>query len=294
METTMLTSNVTTVNFHLVKHCPMACNFCYARYDDVIRDTGVQPLGLSHEKALTVIAETATLGFKKINFAGGEPLLRKDLPELICYAKSLGLTTSIISNGQLLTADWAESVKGVLDQIGISVDSALPERRVLMGRAINKKPLSNPDYFSRAKVVHEARISLKINSVVTATNSEEDLSDFISQLKPSRWKVFQALQIDGQNNLDASAIRCPDEAFKAFKERHQHLEQKGIRTVFEGNEDMTGSYAMIDPAGRFYDNVAGKHRYSLPVWQVGGVEAFSSVVVDAPKFFARGGSYNLK
>ena len=39
METPMPTAKVTTVNFHLVKHCPMACNFCYARFEDVIRDT---------------------------------------------------------------------------------------------------------------------------------------------------------------------------------------------------------------------------------------------------------------
>ena len=122
METPIPSPNVTTVNFHLVKHCQMACNFCYARFDDVIRDTKVSKLGLPTEQARAVVTELARLGFKKINFAGGEPLLRKDLPELIRFAKSLGLVTSIISNGQLITADWIESVSGHLDQIGISVD----------------------------------------------------------------------------------------------------------------------------------------------------------------------------
>jgi len=293
METPIPSPNVTTVNFHLVKHCQMACNFCYARFDDVIRDTKVSKLGLPTEQARAVVTELARLGFKKINFAGGEPLLRKDLSELIRYAKSLGLVTSIISNGQLITADWIESVSGHLDQIGISVDSALPERRVLMGRAIKGRPLSNDDYLHRANLIRRANISLKINSVVTAQNCTEDMTAFIAQLAPRRWKVFQALQIDGQNDLDAALIRCPDQAFAVFRQTHAGLTTRGIRTVFEGNEDMTASYAMVDPFGRFYDNAAGTYRYSQPIWQVGGVVALGQVVVDAGKFIARGGIYKV-
>ena len=289
----MPNAKVTTVNFHLVKHCPMACNFCYARFDDVIRDTKVSKLGLPTEQARAVITELAKLGFEKINFAGGEPLLRKDLPELIRYAKSLGLVTSIISNGQLITADWIKSVYGHLDQIGISVDSALPSRRVQMGRAINGKPLTNDDYLDRAALIRLANISLKINSVVTAQNFDEDMSDFIRQLAPQRWKVFQALQIDGQNDLDAAFIRCPDLAFEFFKRTHAGLKAQGIRTVFEGNDDMTASYAMVDPYGRFYDNIEGAYRYSEAIWKVGGETARAQVIVDAGKFVARGGVYKV-
>lgn len=289
----MPAAKVTTVNFHLVKHCPMACNFCYARFDDVIRDTKVSKLGLPTEQARKVVAELAALGFKKINFAGGEPLLRKDLPDLIRFAKSLGLVTSIISNGQLITVDWIKSVYGHLDQIGISVDSALPERRVKMGRAIKGKPLSNDDYLDRAALIRLAHIALKINSVVTAENWDEDMTAFIRQLAPARWKVFQALQIDGQNDLDAAFIRCPDQAFAHFKRTHGGLTNQGVRTVFEGNDDMTASYAMVDPAGRFYDNVEGTYRYSQPIWKVGGEAALGQVVVDASKFVARGGVYKI-
>ena len=133
----------------------------------------------------------------------------------------------------------------------------------------------------------------KINSVVTAQNFAEDLAGFIQELAPQRWKVFQALQIDGQNNLDAAALRCSDEAFATFKRTHAGLTQAGIRTVFEGNDDMTASYAMVDPFGRFYDNIEGTYRYSQPIWAVGGQAARNQVVMDAGKFVARGGVYAL-
>jgi radical S-adenosyl methionine domain-containing protein 2 len=162
-----------------------------------------------------------------------------------------------------------------------------------MGRAINGKPLTNEDYLDRAALIRLAHISLKINSVVTAQNFDEDMNGFIRQLAPQRWKVFQALQIDGQNNLDAAFIRCPDQAFDLFKRTHAGLSAQGIRAIFEGNDDMTGSYAMVDPFGRFFDNVEGVHRYSQPIWKVGGTTALSQVVVDAEKFIARGGVYKV-
>ena len=271
----------------------MSCNFCYARFDDVIRDTKVSALGLPTDQAKKVIFELVLLGFNKINFAGGEPILRKDLPELIKYAKSLGLITSLVTNGHLITQDWVEKVTGSLDQIGISVDSSNPETRIKMGRAVNNIPLTNEDYLSRAKMIRESGIALKINTVVTAQNHLENMTQFILDLKPKRWKVFQALQIDNQNNLDESKILCPDEWFADYRLRHSSVLAHGIVAIFEDNEDMQSSYAMVDPAGRFYDNTEGKHTYSDPILSVGGATALGQTSTSFEKFLSRGGVYQI-
>ena len=55
---------------------------------------------------------------------------------------------------------------------------------------------------------------------------------------------------------------------------------------------MTGSYVMVDPAGRFFDNVAGVHRYSRPINEVGVEAALGEVTVDPDKFQFRNGRYN--
>ena len=57
---------------------------------------------------------------------------------------------------------------------------------------------------------------------------------------------------------------------------------------------MMGSYIMIDPEGRFFDNHAGEHHYSKPILEVGVEEAFSSVYYDPVKFLVRGGSYDYR
>ena len=54
-----------------------------------------------------------------------------------------------------------------------------------------------------------------------------------------------------------------------------------------------GSYAMIDPHGRFFDSAGGGHRYSAPILEVGLVAAFSQVSFDPVKFLHRGGDYDF-
>ena len=66
----------------------------------------------------------------------------------------------------------------------------------------------------------------------------------------------------------------------------------GIRVVAESNDLMTGSYVMVDPAGRFFDNVAGTHAYSRPINQVGVDAALREVSVDPDKFRLRDGLYD--
>jgi len=56
MEQPMHISTSSTANFLLDKPCQMSCNFCYARFDEVIRDTKVKACG-SITHALVIIDE---------------------------------------------------------------------------------------------------------------------------------------------------------------------------------------------------------------------------------------------
>jgi len=52
------------------------------------------------------------------------------------------------------------------------------------------------------------------------------------------------------------------------------------------------SYLMIDPAGRFYDNVGDRHTYSRPILEVGIAEALQGIRFDHDKFLDRDGFYD--
>ena len=49
---------------------------------------------------------------------------------------------------------------------------------------------------------------------------------------------------------------------------------------------------MIDPSGRFFDNVSGKHKYSSRILSVGVRPAYESMSYNYDKFVERGGVYD--
>ena len=87
-----------TVSFHVIKPCNMGCKFCYATYN-----TFNVKNQLSYIDACIIVAKLAEAGVQKITFAGGEPMLYKHLDAVIEFAKSIGVTTSIITNGSMIT-----------------------------------------------------------------------------------------------------------------------------------------------------------------------------------------------
>jgi radical S-adenosyl methionine domain-containing protein 2 len=269
----------------------MRCKFCFATFKDVKQT--ILPKGhLPKEEAIEVVTQLAEIGFEKITFAGGEPTLCAWLPDLIRTAKSYGLTTMIVTNGSNLTDEFLANNQKSLDWIALSIDSIVKETNIKTGRAISgSNPLTFDCYKKLVDRVKFYGYGLKINTVVTSENFHEDLTELIEYAQPKRWKIFQALPIEGQNNGKIDSFQVTAEQFFSFVNNHKNLDS--ITDIIpESNNDMKGSYAMVDPAGRFYDNVDGKHNYSLKITDVGARIAIQQVNYDFNKFIERGGIYD--
>ena len=74
-------------------------------------------------------------------------------------------------------------------------------------------------------------------------------------------------------------------------QRHADLEAV-TRIVPETNAQVRGSYVMVDPAGRFFDNAEGRHRYGLPILEVGVPAAIAQMSFNEERFLERGGLYS--
>ena len=279
---------IPSINFHLWEPCNMRCKFCFATFQDVKQT--ILPKGhLPKEEALKVVREIAKSGFEKITFAGGEPTLCPWLPELIREAKNKGLTTMVVSNGSRLTDKFLAENKQYLDWIAISIDSLESSTNLKIGRAITgKKSLTRAYYINVIKKIEEYGYGLKINTVVNAYNYKEDFNVFINQTNPKRWKVLQVLPIEGQNDDKVDEFKISETQFSEFISRHKNIQS----IVPEYNDDITNSYVMIDPAGRFFSNDKGKHEYSEPILDIGIKEAFASRNYNYSKFLNRKGLYN--
>ncbi len=266
------------VSFHIVKPCNMKCKFCYATFDDM----HVQQM--SFEDAQICIDKLIDAGVTKITFAGGEPLLYKHIKQVIVYAKKKGITTSIISNGSLLTDHWLSEMLPYLDWVGISIDSLNRDTNISIGRTT----LKNPDYRRLIGSVNLLGYKLKINTVVNRYNHNEDFKNFIAWANPDRWKVFQTLRIEGQNETQFDEIKCSDKDFYNFIDRHNGIDA----LVPEDNEAMTGSYLLIDPQGRLFENSKGKHTYSDSLISNEMEHCLGQIELNRETFIARGGIYN--
>jgi len=282
---------IPSVNFHLWEPCNMRCKFCFATFQDVKKT--ILPKGhLSKSKAIALVRKMAEFGFEKITFAGGEPTLCPWLIDLIKTAKDLGMTTMIVTNGSKLDLGKLEIFKSNLDWIALSIDSIKADTNVNIGRAIvGKRAIDLENYKEIIKRIKSLGFGLKINTVVNGFNSNEDMTEFIKFALPKRWKILQVLTVEGQNDKKIKRLMVSSKEFQGFVNRHSRL--SNITTIIpEANTDMRGSYAMVDPAGRFFDNTNGGHSYSEPILEVGIETAYGQVKIDEFKFTQRGGEYN--
>ena len=199
----VLDIGVPTVNFHLWKPCNMRCGFCFASFQDIPRE--VLPAGhLGREESLRVVEALGRAGFRKLNFAGGEPTLCPWLPDLLACASALGVTTSVVTNGSRITRDWVKMVAGSLDWAALSVDSVNPDTLRRTGRQTRAGPMTEEDYLAAIALLMEYGVRVKINTVVTRDNLGEDLTGFIAAALPERWKLLQALPRRGPGTTTPS------------------------------------------------------------------------------------------
>ncbi len=286
-----IANEIPSVNYHLWKSCNMRCSFCFATFQDI--DPHILPKGhLGIGVSITVVESLAQAGFQKINFAGGEPTLCPWLPDLIQKAKEMAFTTSVATNGSRITAEWLEEIDGCLDWVALSIDSVDPKTLSRTGRTTRSGPISQHDYLRAIAILKQHDVRAKINTVVTRSNLNEGLTDFILEARPERWKLLQVLPVKGQNDRLVGEHVVSSDEFDRYVQRSLCVESYGVVVVPESNELMTGSYVMVDPAGRFFDNVSGFHTYSRPTIEVGVEEALKDVSLDPNRFLLRNGLYD--
>lgn len=271
---------VLAVNYHLYKHCNERCAYCFATFRDV---RGL----LCEADSVRLIQQLHERGLEKLTFVGGEPTLHPSLPELLRVAHALGVTTALVSNGAKLP-ELLDSSATYLDWVGLSVDSSREDVQQALGRGHGGYVQRSVGLFDRCRALG---LKTKLNTVVTALTWEEDMSTLVRRVRPSRWKVFQVLPIDGQNDGRVEPLLITRSQFRAFVERHAPLAGEGLAPIAEDNEAMTGSYLMVDPLGRFFDNVDGRLHYSRPILDVGVDQALADVRFSLTKLERRGGIY---
>jgi len=284
---------IESVNFHLWQPCNMHCRFCFATFHDARRNE-VPDGHLAEEESVEVVRQLGRFGFRKLNLAGGEPFLCPWIHRLVATANEEGMITSVVTNGSLVTPESLLAFNGTLDWFALSVDSIDPKTNKDIGRVVGRDaPMTADQYIALCSMARRLGSGVKVNTVVSSANYQEYMTDFINRANPYRWKIMQVLPVEDQQKLRlVQDLFINDKQFEHFVGLNQPNLNWGIGVVIEKNEDMTGSYAMVDPAGRFFDNVDGRYRYGPRILDVGVAEAIRATRLYADRFEARGGNYN--
>ncbi len=106
------------VVWNMTRRCNLKCVHCYAQSQNIEYKNE-----LTTEQGKELIDDLAHFGAPVILFSGGEPLMRKDLPELASYARSKGIRAVISTNGTLIDKKTAKVLKEIgLSYVGVSLD----------------------------------------------------------------------------------------------------------------------------------------------------------------------------
>lgn len=110
----MLKHTPVLCNYYVTYRCNAKCSFC---------DIWEKPSPyITLENAESNLKDLKRLGVEVVDFTGGEPLLHRQLPDLLRIAKSLGLITTVTTNA-LLYPKFADKLKGLIDMLHFSLDS---------------------------------------------------------------------------------------------------------------------------------------------------------------------------
>jgi len=279
------------INWHFWPWCNYGCKFCFARFEDIPRADR-----LPKEIALTVPEMLAEAGADKITFVGGEPTLCPYLGDLLAASKDVGLTTCIVSNASGLTEAFLDEWSHLIDWVGLSIDASNDEIHAEIGRGMRGDLARSrshhlelaTDAWNRCR---SRGIRMKLNTVVCKPNLDDDMAELVLKLRPERWKIFEVLPVEGQNDGDVDDLLLDEGEFQTWVDRHAWIADEGIQFVPESNELMRGSYAMMDALGRFYSNSEGGHAYGASILEIGVREAWEQNCFFEDRFHDRGGVY---
>ncbi|MEW1923200.1 pyrroloquinoline quinone biosynthesis protein PqqE [Streptomyces sp. NPDC088360] len=145
----------------LTHGCPLRCLYC-SNPTELVARTAELTAGQWGD----VMRQAADIGVVQTHLSGGEPLLRRDLAEIVTAADSAGIHTQLVTSGVgLHEARLASLVDAGLRSVQLSVQHSDPERAQLISgaRAFTAKERA-------AGLVRAADVPLGLNAVLHRAN----------------------------------------------------------------------------------------------------------------------------
>ncbi len=173
--------------------CTFACGFNCAHCTSAGK--AAAPDELSTEDAKRIVDQAYELGASFFGVTGGEALLRKDLFEVIAYARKIGMNTSIITDGRLLDEKTFKNIVKNETRVSVSVDGKENTNDLVRGKGAYSASVKAIEKLSREKLLNCLVYTLT-NAKKQVTNvTEEDFTAVLDLAEKygARWVIYHGM-----------------------------------------------------------------------------------------------------
>jgi len=228
------------IDFQITGRCNLNCPFCCGAIKS-LSEVRTESLKIAIDKLVAVGATTVV-------FTGGEPLLRKDIIEIIKHAYQKGLKIYLSTNGVSLLDHW-QKIRLYLNCLGLPLDgsSSLRSKKMGRGRESYKAVITILKFFKN----NPPRSLIKVGTVVSKINKDDLIRIGTLLFKnselyhPDVWRLYQFSPL----NYGTSVKWQHKITDKEFIELVQE-----VQTIFPGkkiiplsNTESNNSYIFISP-----------------------------------------------
>ena len=223
--------NPLSVCWQITTKCNLHCKYC-------LSSSGVEgEYGLETKEAIDVINQLGKLGINRLDFTGGEPLVRKDLEKLIQCSKYNHINTIVTTNTTLLNEENITALK-LADLVQISIDGPEEIHNEQRQKEVFRQTISN------IKKLKEEGCKIRLNSFIY--NSNKQYVDYLLNLSKeldlfSHLFIIFTPQGRGREHLEEI---IPEEEVEKIKEKiiNCRKEEKRNIRLYDYNEYIHGFY----------------------------------------------------
>lgn len=216
-----------TIAWEITRACAFSCVHC--RADAQHRRA---PGELTTEEGFALIDRFTEFGSPILVFTGGDPMMRKDLFDLIEYADRAGLRCSLTPTATALptVARLRRAQAAGVRRIALSLDAPTPE----VHDDFRKVPGSWERTMTILRNAREIGLSAQVNTTVTTHNVDllEDMVTFVKEVGAVQWSVFFLVPMGRGQEL---SMITPDQ--------HEHVLTWLHQLSLEGDFDVKATAA---------------------------------------------------
>lgn len=201
---------VRKLRISVTDRCNFRCTYCMPEHPDWLPKSEV----LTFEEIVRVARICIQRGVEKIRLTGGEPLVRREVEQLVAMLRGLpGLRgLSMTTNGVYLPQKAVALRNAGLDSLNISLDTLRPDRFAALARRD-----AFDDVLKGIDAAQQAGFPVKVNQVVMRGLNDDEIGDFITwgRERGVTVRFIEFMPLDGDRRWNESLVVTADEILTA-------------------------------------------------------------------------------